>query len=278
MGIRGPKSESGQNLTKKANPQVVSPKRRLAEIVNLVVETASVKGWGAEIEAQDDKSYRYATIAVSRNTAGSIIEGTFEIICDKSIKISYHKNSFYDWGLSALLEATQNELQNLPWIEKKPPVSPRENDNLELIERLLRRFHRLARQLKHRHADRQGFHVHDEYDAQDLLHAILRGLFDDVRAEEYTPSYAGGSSRIDFLLKFEKVAVELKMASASLRDKQVGEQLLIDIGRYKTHPDCEKLVCFVYDPGGNLKNPDGLEADLSQSVGKLTVKVIVVSV
>ena len=28
--------------------------------------------------------------------------------------------------------------------------------------------------------------------------------FDDIRPEEYTPSYAGGSSRIDFLLKDEK--------------------------------------------------------------------------
>jgi hypothetical protein len=29
----------------------------------------------------------------------------------------------------------------------------------------------------------------------------LISRFDDIRPEEYTPSYAGGSSRIDFLLE-----------------------------------------------------------------------------
>jgi REase_DpnII-MboI len=32
--------------------------------------------------------------------------------------------------------------------------------------------------------------IKDEYDVQDLLHAILRAFFDDVRPEEFVPSYA----------------------------------------------------------------------------------------
>ena len=91
---------------------------------------------------------------------------------------------------------------------------------------------------------RWALDVRDEYDVQDLLQAILRGLFDDVRSEEYTPSYAG-SSRIDFLLKSQQIAIEVKFASAALRDKQIGEQLLVDIGRYQSHPDCRRLICFV---------------------------------
>jgi hypothetical protein len=87
----------------------------------------------------------------------------------------------------------------------------------------------------------------------------------------------GGSSRIDFLLKSQKIAIEVKLASASLRDKQIGDQLIVDIGRYQSHPDCRRLICFVYDPAGNLRNPSGLEADLSRAVGKLEVKVIIVS-
>ncbi|MCU1273121.1 MAG: hypothetical protein JWO48_552 [Bryobacterales bacterium] len=68
------------------------------------------------------------------------------------------------------------------------------------------------------------------------------------------------------------------MASSKLRDKQIGEQLIIDIKRYQGHPDCKRLICFVYDPGGFLKNPGGLEADLSGIHEKLEVKVIIVSV
>jgi hypothetical protein len=70
----------------------------------------------------------------------------------------------------------------------------------------------------------------------------------------------------------------VKVASAALRDRQIGEQLLIDIGRYQSHQDCRRLICFIYDPGGYLKNPTGLETDLSQTTEKLEVKVIVVSV
>lgn len=120
--------------------------------------------------------------------------------------------------------------------------------------------------------------IEDEYDVHDLLHAILRGLFDDVRPEEYTPSYGGGgASRIDFLLKSEQIVLETKVASPTLRDKQIGGQLIIDIKRYQSHPDCRRLLCFVYDPGGYLKNPSGLESDLSGVHDKLEIKTIVVS-
>jgi hypothetical protein len=135
----------------------------------------------------------------------------------------------------------------------------------------------MARQLKHRHDDRAAFLIEDEYDIQDLLHTVLRGFFDDIRADEYTPSYAGRASRLDFLLKKEEIVIETKMASAKLKDKQVGEQLIIDIARYKVHPNCKHLTCFVYDPHSNLKNPAGLEADLSKKHDALNVKVIVVS-
>jgi hypothetical protein len=119
--------------------------------------------------------------------------------------------------------------------------------------------------------------IPDKYDVQDLLHALLRGLFDDVRSEEHTPSYAGGASRMDFLLKSEQIVIETKFASESLHDKQLGEELIVDIKRYQAHPDCRRLICFIYDPLGNLKNPPGLEADLSRVHEKLEVKLIVVS-
>lgn len=83
---------------------------------------------------------------------------------------------------------------------------------------------------------------------------------------------------MDFLLKSEQIVIEVKLAGVTLRDKQIGEQLLVDIGRYQSHQDCLHLICFVYDPWGNLKNPKGLEHDLSKTTDKPQVKVIVVSV
>ena len=131
------------------------------------------------------------------------------------------------------------------------------------IDKLLARFHLVAQQLKKRHSHRDSLWINDEYDVQDLLHALLRIDFDDIRPEEWTPSYAGGSARMDFLLKKEQVVIEVKKTRDRLGDKEVGEQLIIDIAKYKGHPNCRTLVCFVYDPDQHISNPAGLKHDLS---------------
>ena len=98
------------------------------------------------------------------------------------------------------------------------------------VEKLLTRFHLVAQQLKkRRHAQERTLAIGDEYDVQDLLHALLRIDFDDIRPEEWTPSYAGGSARMDFLLKKEQVVIEAKMTRDHLRDREVGEELIIDV-------------------------------------------------
>jgi DpnII restriction endonuclease len=74
------------------------------------------------------------------------------------------------------------------------------------------RLNVVARQLRDRHEGRSTLEIEDEYDVQDLLHSLLRLHFDDVRSEEWTPSYAGGSGRMDFLLKVEQIVIEAKMA------------------------------------------------------------------
>jgi len=132
-----------------------------------------------------------------------------------------------------------------------------------LVTRLCRRFHLFAEQLKVRHDGRQTVAIADEYDVQDLLHAMLRLHFEDVRPEEGTPSTAGKSARMDFLLKPEKIVVETKMTRKGLDQKKVGDELIIDLRRYRAHPDVKTLICMVYDPGGLCGTPAALEADLT---------------
>ena len=88
-------------------------------------------------------------------------------------------------------------------------------------EQLSNRFHLVAKQLCVRHGGRETLKVNDEYDVQDLLHALLLFEFDDVRPEEHTPSYAGASARMDFLLKKEQVVVEVKCTREGLGSKEV---------------------------------------------------------
>lgn len=104
----------------------------------------------------------------------------------------------------------------------------------------------------------------------------MKIFFDNVRPEDWTPSYAGSNSKIDFILKDEKIAVETKMVREGLTDKKIGEELSIDIARYRSHEDCQTLICFVYDPEEMLSNPKGLENDLNKlSSEKLEVLVFI---
>jgi len=168
-----------------------------------------------------------------------------------------------------LLNAVREELAQGGF--DKPEVT----DSLSLVEQICTRFHLVARQLRSRHQDRQTLSVQDEYDVQDLLHALLWLYFEDVRAEEYTPSYAGKSSRMDFLLKRERIVVEVKKTRLGLNAPELSTQLIEDIERYKSHPDCKTLVCFVYDPEGFIPNPRGIEDDLERDGDPFPVRVLI---
>ena len=138
--------------------------------------------------------------------------------------------------------------------------------SMNIVRKICSQFHIVAKQLgDHRHENRDTIIIEDEYDVQDLLHALLKIFFDDIRPEEYTPSYAGGSSRIDFLIKSEKIAIETKKTRKGLKGKEIADQLIIDIDRYKSaHPDCETLFCFIYDPEYLIQNPIGFEKDINE--------------
>lgn len=143
--------------------------------------------------------------------------------------------------------------------------SEKGRNDCDYIERVFDRFHMIARQLRTRYSNRETLKISDEYDVQDLLHALLLLYFNDVRAEEWTPSYAGGCVRMDFLLKDIQTVIEVKKTRESMSAKDLGEQLIIDIEKYKVHPDCKQLYCFVYDPEGLLGNPVGIKNDLESS-------------
>lgn len=81
---------------------------------------------------------------------------------------------------------------------------------------------------------------------------------------------------MDFLLKREKIVIEVKKTREGMTDKSLGNELIIDKAHYKKHPDCDVLFCFVYDPDESLKNPEGLEDDISDIENGFVTKVLIV--
>lgn len=203
-------------------------------------------------------------------------------------KISFSRTAFSSKTPdSAFEEAYQNGIRtaitildsfideiNEYWDDEESSIIT-ELTSVEKVELLIRRFHKVARQLRARHSNRNTLEIEDEYDVQDLFHALLKIYFEDIRPEEYTPSYAGAASRVDFLLKQEQIIIEIKKTRKNLGAKEIGEQLIIDSQRYQAHPDCNQLICFVYDPEGRVANPRGIENDLTKEINGVPISVFI---
>jgi hypothetical protein len=149
----------------------------------------------------------------------------------------------------------------------------------ELLMIILRGLRRAMHPLTHRRKGAQQLEFSNEYDVQDLLHTMLRPWISDIRPEEFTPSYAGSSTRMDFLLPAHNLVIELKFVRDRAHGKRIGDELIIDIEHYRKHQQCNRLWCVVYDPEKLLTNAEGLRTDLEGSRtmkhGELFVKVLV---
>lgn len=149
----------------------------------------------------------------------------------------------------------------------------------ELLEVIVRGLRRAMHPLTHRRKGTQSLSFGSEYDVQDLLHALLRPWISDIRPEEFTPSYAGSSTRMDFLLPAHGLVIETKVVRDRAHAKRLGDELIIDIEHYRKHPQCSALWCVVYDPDHLIANAEGLKRDLQGSRstpdGSVNVRVFV---
>ncbi|REG90246.1 DUF2321 domain-containing protein [Flavobacterium aquicola] len=202
--------------------------------------------------------------------------------CNKELKGDYHVPGVVDLSFSRtpVPEICEYCGKDFPWKSKKKKIAESAKslnpDNIFIINQICERFHLVTKQLRQRYNNRETLDIQDEYDVQNLLHSLLVLYFDDIRPEEWIPSYAGSSKRSDFLLKDENIIIEVKKTRKNLKAKELGEQLIIDIANYKKHPNCKVLYCFVYDPEGYIANPKGIENDLNSNEDKFKVIVKII--
>ena len=166
----------------------------------------------------------------------------------------------YFRGGRVLPNGQQPDLPAIVSSANTPTIVPTEIDDLLRI--IISGMPRAIYPLEQRRKDVVSLSFDTEYDIQDLLHAMLRPWVADIRPEEYTPSYAGTSTRMDFLLPKYKIVIETKRVRDKSHARKIGDELIIDIEHYRRHPECEKLLCAIYDPNKLIQNPNGLKTDL----------------
>jgi hypothetical protein len=148
-------------------------------------------------------------------------------------------------------------------------------DAVGLLRKIGNRFHAVARQLRLRHDGRPTLEVEDEYDAQDVVHALLCLEFDEIRRETWQPGYAGGAAHTYFVAPRDRILIEVKKTRQGVGAKEIASQLDHDTLYYWTHPDCQTLFCFVYDPEARVGDPYGLEKMLTKQVDGQRVEVFI---
>jgi len=139
---------------------------------------------------------------------------------------------------------------------------------LDRLLLLVDRFSASVAVLAHRQRDRTPLTIEDEYDVQDLFHALSIAIVPDIVREDPTSKLAGRSSRLDFTSKSLRLGVELKHVRSGSHAKEVREELLVDEATYQVHPFVETVIAFVNDPGAHIPLAEraAFEADLSVTV------------
>jgi hypothetical protein len=119
------------------------------------------------------------------------------LACGTEIKGDYHVDGVVAIGFDTPVPKFCEKCgAKYPWTDKLNEDEVVKLDPAISVERICSRVPLVVRQLRVRHDGRPVHDVEDEYDLQDLLHSLLHLFFDDVRPEEYTPSYAGKAARV----------------------------------------------------------------------------------
>ena len=130
-----------------------------------------------------------------------------------------------------------------------------------------------------RRQNHPDFKIEDEYDVQDVLYVVLKSIFSNLREEDPIPKVGAKSTKIDLILREEKILIEVKMIKAKdSNETHFIEQLKVDFESYHECKWLRKLFCFVYDPykkTRDISNFNDLNGERTKGGHNFDVEVIV---
>lgn len=123
------------------------------------------------------------------------------------------------------------------------------------------------------------FNIEDEYDVQDISYVILKSIFPNLREEDPIPKVGAKSTKIDLILREERILIEVKMIKAKdSNETHFIEELKVDFESYHECKWLRKLFCFVYDPykkTRDVSNFYDLNGERTKGEHNFNVEVIV---
>ncbi len=197
------------------------------------------------------------------------LEDITEIQLENAL-LEIFKNEF-DVQTQILLEDLEKVLIKVKYIQK---------DTEEVVREALSNFsNAIQKIIKDRRKGHPYFSIEDEYDVQDILYVILKSIFPMLRDEDPIPKVGAKSTKIDLILREEKILIEVKMIKEKdSNEMHFIEQLKIDFESYHECKWLNKLFCFVYDPYKKTKdisNFQDLNGDRRKGGHNFNVELIV---
>jgi len=176
-----------------------------------------------------------------------------EMVYDEEL-LPIYKNSLY--SCIAQLKAYREEIQKF-WDTK---LAPDVSCDVSLIIRLCKRIRNAARILENRkQKDKTPYLIKDEYDVQDLLHALIRGYM-KYSVQENTLEKSAGTraSRPDISIEDLGVLIEVKYVRSPKDQKRIVNEFSQDLVLYAKWKPLKTLVLVIYN-SDTLRDPEALE-------------------
>jgi hypothetical protein len=131
--------------------------------------------------------------------------------------------------------------------------------DVALLLQLCTRLPNAARPLARRRKGKEPFEISDEYDAQDLLHAIVRAYFKYAVNEEPIKKLANTkSTRADFAIEALGTIIELKYARDPNDQARIVDELAQDLLYYEQWEHLKVFIYVVYN-ASDLNDPEALD-------------------
>lgn len=131
--------------------------------------------------------------------------------------------------------------------------------DVAILLRLCARLPDAARALATRRKGKTPFVIDDEYDAQDLLHALVRGYFKHSITEEPMGRVgAAQSSRADLAIEGLGVLIEVKYVRGPNDQNRIVEEFAHDLLLYSKWAPLKTFIYLVVN-ARDLRDPEALE-------------------
>jgi hypothetical protein len=132
--------------------------------------------------------------------------------------------------------------------------------DVALVERICRRIANAARIVSNRQRkDKEPYVIEDEYDVQDLLHAVLRAYLKYSVQEDPLQKVAGTrSGRADISIENLSVLIEVKYAYGPDDQKRIFDDFSQDLVLYAAWQPLKTLLFVIYN-SSDLRDPESLE-------------------